>query len=239
MSLRKTFFKYAWDTRCRNMDVCRVLARFAAASILDAGCGEYGLAAVMPSADITGVDILRPETVDPRLRYEQGSILELPFDDASFDVAASVDVLEHLRGDLRTQAVSELVRVGRRAVVIAFPAGADARKIDEEFSSELRERGEPLPEWLAEHLANEYPEASDIADAIKKAAADSGRTVASSIYFSEPLSVATRLRGLAMRSKYAYLAANISAGILLPIMPRAVEGQAYRSIILAEFPANE
>jgi SAM-dependent methyltransferase len=231
MSLHSSFYKMAWDTRCRNVDVRRVLGQFPNATILDAGCGEYGLAAFMPSAKITGVDILAVEDVDPRLDYAHGSILDLPFEDSAFDVAVSVDVFEHLAEEVRGAAVSELVRVARKAVVIAFPAGTAARVMDEDFKQKLDGSGQPLPDWLAEHLQRPYPKTDDVVAAIEA----SGRKVAASIDYSENLAVAKFLRWSAVRSKYLYLTANMIAGILLPVMPWASRNDAYRSIIVAEF----
>jgi SAM-dependent methyltransferase len=233
--LRQTVYKLAWDTRCRNIDVRRVLARFGDVSILDAGCGEYGLAAFMPGANITGADILPPESVDERLNYRQGSIIELPFDDRSFDIVVSVDVLEHLPEDLRERAVCEIVRTARRAVVIAFPSGDAARKMDERFRRDLIAAGQPLPDWLNEHLAQPYPVTDNIIAAIEQAALKSGRDTAISTSFSEHLSVAGSLRAWAARSKYGYIAANLLAGILAPLMPRPAAETSYRSIVLAEF----
>lgn len=221
----------AWDTRCRNVDVRHALRRFSNAKILDAGCGEYGLAAFMPSADITGVDILPAENVDQRLKYKQGSILELPFEDRSFDVAVSIDVLEHLPGDVRGKAVSELLRVARKAVIVAFPDGADARAIDEDFGRELSASGQPFPDWLAEHLAHRYPETAHVVNLIE----ESGRRAKVSIVHSENLAVTRSLRWSAARSKYVYMAANTLAGVLLAVMPKATAGSAYRAIVVAEF----
>ena len=229
--LRNFIFKYGWDTRCRNVDVRRQITRFGRATILDAGCGECGLTAFVPSADITGVDILPAEEVDPHLKYKQGSILDLPFDDRSFDVAVSVDVLEHLPHEVRQTAVTELVRVAKKAIVIAFPSGVEARDVDEDFERQLTASGQPLPDWLAEHLANPYPETAEIVAAIE----GSNRNADVSIANSESLSVAKFLRSWATRSKYGYITANILAGIFLPLMPKASAGNSYRSIVVAEF----
>lgn len=232
MSLRSTLYKWAWDTRCRNVDVRGVLALFPNAKILDAGCGEHGLAAFMPSADISGVDILPTEDVDPRVNYTHGSILALPFEDDSIDVAVSVDVLEHLPARVRGEAIMELLRVAQKAVVIAFPTGAAARAMDEAFERKLTASGRPLPEWLAEHLENPYPETADVVAAIE----GSGRKATTSVVYSENLAVAKFLRRWAVRSKYVYLMANLLAGIFSPIMPRPASSRdAYRSIIVAEF----
>ena len=227
-------YKLAWDTRCRNVDVRDLLRQFPSASILDAGCGEYGLAAFMPRSNITGVDVLPPERVDPRLNYKYGSITELPFENGAFDIAVSIDVLEHLPEDVRAAAVGELVRVARKAIIIAFPSGPAAREMDETFAHELKASSQPLPDWLEEHLAQLYPDTENIIAAVEKAAAKDGRNTAISVSYSEHLSVAKFLRSRALRSKYGYIAANLMTGLLSPLMPNASGESSYRSIVVAE-----
>lgn len=235
--MRELLYKFAWDTRCRNVDVARILSSIAAhdAKILDAGCGEYGLSAFMPRADITGVDILPTDSVDPRLNYVHGSILELPFENGSFDIAVSVDVLEHLPEDLRPEAVRQLVKAAKSAVVITFPDGESARKIDEHFEMELTQRQMPIPDWLEEHLTHRYPQSGDIIAKIESAADESGRRIKIRVVPSEHLSVSKLLRWAAARSKYIYIAANLGSGAFLPLMPRLSTVNAYRAIVVAEF----
>jgi SAM-dependent methyltransferase len=234
MPLRNLLYKLAWDTRCRNVDVRGLLRQFPGASILDAGCGEYGLAAFMPRSNITGADILPVESVDPQLHYKYGSITNLPFENGAFDVAVSVDVLEHLPQGMRAAAVNELVRVARKAVVIAFPSGRAARRMDEMFASKLSASGQPMPDWLEEHLAQPYPDTENIIAAVEKAAAKDGRNTAISVSYSEHLSVARFLRSWASRSKYCYVAANLLSGMLSPLMPNASAESSYRLIVVAE-----
>lgn len=202
--------------------------------LLDAGCGEYGLAEFV-SAPTVGVDILEKGGIAEGYTYVRGSIISLPFDDRAFTVAASVDVLEHLPEDLRATAVEEVVRVAEKAVVIAFPTGTRARQIDEAFRRELDGRAETLPDWLDEHLQQPYPETENVIDSINNAAVNRGRQAAISIYPSEHLAVAKLLRYSAARSKYAYLAVNLTAGMLLPLIPLPAADNAYRTIIVASF----
>ncbi|MFZ1702569.1 MAG: methyltransferase domain-containing protein [Pyrinomonadaceae bacterium] len=237
MTLRDLIFRFGWDTRCRNVDVARVLRPLLGeeTTLLDAGCGEYGLTAFMLSAQITGVDILPADTIAKGVNYVHGSIIDIPFEDRFFDIAASVDVLEHLPEDIRPAAVKQLVRVAKNAVVITFPCGERARNIDEYFEKELKDRGQPLPEWLAEHLANRYPEAKEIIDEITTEAESSERKVSTQVIYSENSTVAKILRWSAARSKYLYIAANLLAGILLPIMPKANAANGYRAIVFTKF----
>lgn len=236
-SIRKFLYSYAWDTRCRNLDVADILRPqiTSKTTILDAGCGEYGVAAFIDAKHVVGVDILPTDTRVKGFEFVHGSILSLPFSDQEFDIAVSVDVLEHLPANLREQAVNQLVRAAKKAVVIAFPSGPVAREMDENYSRELDSRNEPRPDWLNEHLASEYPAAADIAAMIEREAKEAGRTVTIKVSYSENISVVGFLRRCSSVSKFLYLPANLAAGILLPTMPKANEANAYRAIILAEF----
>lgn len=239
-SLHRLVYDFSWDTRCRNLDARQAISAFGDdATILDAGCGEYGLAAFMPSADITGIDIMDPAIVDPRLNYVHGSILDLPFEPMSFDIAASVDVFEHLPSDVRPDAVRQLVRVARKAVVIAFPCGEFARGIDADFERELSGRKLPLPEWLEDHLRDRYPGTAEMIQEIRSSASAVGRSVKTHIIYSEPAWVSRSLRWAAARSRYVYLIGNVLSGVLFPLIPRPSAENAYRAIIVAEFVGGE
>ncbi len=236
-SIRKLIYKWAWDTRCRNVDVANVLRQFVnnETKILDAGCGEYGLSAFVPSKNIVGVDVIPSDVQVDGLRFVHGSIISLPFAERSFSVAASVDVLEHLPESVRGDAVKQLVKIADKVILIAFPSGKIGRMMDEAFNKELIDAGQPVPDWLAEHLENEYPETDTIVGALENEAAGIGRKVRTRVFYSENLSVGKCLRWIAVRSKYLYLIGNLTAGFLLPVLPKAKKDNAYRSIILAEF----
>jgi SAM-dependent methyltransferase len=235
--IRKTLYKMAWDTRCRNVDVARILRPFvnSETTVLDAGCGEYGLSAFVAAKSVVGIDILPTDASVDGFTFIHGSIMTLPFADRSFSIAASVDVLEHLPEAIRTDAVKQLVRVADRTIIITFPAGKKAREIDEAFNIELAATGQPIPDWLSEHLENPYPDAEAVVAEIEKEAASLGRQIKTSIHFSENMAVAKYLRWLAAHSRYLYLLGNLASGLLLPVLPGATKGNAYRAIILAEF----
>lgn len=227
----------AWDTRCRNVDVARILRPFvnAETTVLDAGCGEYGLSAFVAAKSVVGVDVLPTDVKIDGFTFVHGSIITLPFAERSFHVAASVDVLEHLPSELRPEAIRQLVRVAKETIIITFPAGKEAREIDEAFNSKLVSSDQAVPDWLSEHLENPYPDADEVAEMIITEAEKTGRKVKVTIHYSESLSVAKLLRKAASTSKYLYLFGNLAAGFLLPLMPRASESNGYRAIILARY----
>jgi 2-polyprenyl-3-methyl-5-hydroxy-6-metoxy-1,4-benzoquinol methylase len=94
--------------------------------ILDAGCGGgayveqlrrdgYTAVGVDRSADYLEVAKNREDRLG---EYIQGDVTSLPFTDKSFDTTYCFDVLEHVDD---VAALRELVRVTRRAVLIAVP----------------------------------------------------------------------------------------------------------------------
>jgi len=207
--------------------------------ILDAGCGEYGLGAFMPSADITGVDLLQEEDVRVPIKYVRGSLVDLPFPPETFDISVSVDVLEHLAESARTEAINQLVKVSKRAVVITFPLGEPARLIDEKFKANLERRKQPVPQWLEEHLSHQYPDYADVIKTIDAEARKRGQTTSARIHYSENLGIARLLRNSNLYSRYAYLAINLFSGIFKRLMPAAKEGSAYRVIVVSEFKNDQ
>ena len=236
-AVNKFLYKWAWDRRCRAVDTMRLLRQVAAAdsTILDAGCGEYGLTAFMPGANITGVDILPEDAVAPDVNYVRGSLTDLPFEDRSFDVVVAIDVLEHLSPELRGSAIQEAVRIARKAAIITFPSGTEARMVDERFAEELNRRNSAQPEWLDEHLANPYPETAVVVDEIKTAANACGRAVMTEVHYSEPLRGARFVRWAAERSPYLFLAGSLAAGSMVPLMSPVAPQDAYRTIVAATF----
>jgi SAM-dependent methyltransferase len=99
-------------------------------TFLDAGCGEGFVArriiGDVPDIALTGCDVSSDALeiaarANPEARFVTGSVVDLPFADSSFDVVGCFEVLEHLPGDLPRQALSELARVTRQAVVLSVP----------------------------------------------------------------------------------------------------------------------
>ena len=75
------------------------------ARILDAGCGSgRNMIELARRGTVTGVELSQPSVEKARARgcgeVVEGSVLEMPFADASFDLAVSLDVIEHLEDDL-------------------------------------------------------------------------------------------------------------------------------------------
>jgi SAM-dependent methyltransferase len=94
--------------------VVEALGLPAHARILDAGCGSgRNMVELSTRGPVTGVELSDTSVELARARgageVVAGSVLEMPFDSDSFDLAASLDVIEHLKDDLG--ALRELRRV--------------------------------------------------------------------------------------------------------------------------------
>jgi SAM-dependent methyltransferase len=86
----------------------------ARARILDAGCGSgRNMVELARHGTVTGIELSQTSVSLARERgmgeVIAGSVLEMPFEADSFDLAASLDVIEHLQDDLA--ALRELRRV--------------------------------------------------------------------------------------------------------------------------------
>lgn len=235
--LRRFFYSLNWDTRGRSLDVIRVLKPLLKekSTLLDAGCGVFGLASFIPSIRVTGVDITDSMLHDINFTFVRGSIILLPFSDKSFSIATSVDVLEHLPPEIRQQAIAELIRVAQDAVILAFPCSAQGRQVDENFAVQLNQRNKPQPEWLEEHLHSPYPELDSVLSMIETEAVKHNKNLRIKTFYSEPIIVTRSLRWAAARSKFLYLAIGLLAGVMYPITPQTKKDNSYRVILLAEF----
>ena len=97
-----------WWYRGRRTVIERVMDDLdlpAGARILDAGCGSgRNMIELARRGPVTGVELSQTSVDIARARNSgeviAGSVLEMPFADASFDLAVSLDVIEHLEDDL-------------------------------------------------------------------------------------------------------------------------------------------
>jgi SAM-dependent methyltransferase len=147
----------------RYQPVIRMLEQFPPdVTVLDVGAGWHGLSLYW-SGHVVQTDLRFAATAGGEQRagwaeFVVASAERLPFEDGAFDVAVSVDMLEHLPEELRRPSLAELFRVARRGVIVACPMGEPARRIDQRLARLYRRRGADLPDWLREHLEQErYP----------------------------------------------------------------------------------
>lgn len=119
-----------WWYRGRRRVIHRVISALGlapGARILDAGCGSgRNMLELARYGAVSGVEV-SPDSV--RVARErgvgevvQGSISEMPFADASFDVAVCLDVIEHLEDDHAALAELRRVVAPGGALIVTVPA---------------------------------------------------------------------------------------------------------------------
>lgn len=235
--LKKNLYFLNWDTGGRNLDVVKAIKPLLQenSNLLDAGCGEYGLAPLIPSIQVTGIDLVDSKLQTNNFTFYNGSIVSLPFPKESFSIAASVDVLEHLPIDIRKKAVTELIRVARDAIIFAFPSGEQARQIDEDFATQLNQSNKSQPPWLVEHLDNPYPELDTILSMIETEAINCGKKAQTKMFYSENIKITKLLRKASIRSSLIYLTLNALTGLIRPLLSSVNKHNSYRVILIAKF----
>lgn len=134
--------------------------------VLDAACGEgYGTALLgTKAAEAVGVDIdadsikhAQATYTSERIRFVEGSCIDLPFSDASFDAVVSFETVEHLAAADQPRMLGEFARVLKPdgVLIISSPnkrVYSDARAYVNEFH-----RHELYRDGLATLLGKDFP----------------------------------------------------------------------------------
>jgi SAM-dependent methyltransferase len=134
--------------------------------ILEVGSGAAGITTFL-KFPVVGVDPAFERTADlatPYLEPIVGSALALPFDDASFDVVLSLEMLEHVPADGRRPALEEMFRVLRPGgrMVVTFPADEAAARLDRKLNDAFRRRHNEDHPWSIEHIREGVPSTTEI-----------------------------------------------------------------------------
>jgi GT2 family glycosyltransferase len=134
------------------------------AHVLEVGGGvESRLADFLPGARVVIADVELGAPSSPVAYVAADARARLPFTDASFDAAVSIDMLEHLAPETRPTVVAELRRVATGPVVVACPvASTEAVAAELAIATCYRAVFGTEHRWLAEHLANGLPAPEDI-----------------------------------------------------------------------------
>jgi 2-polyprenyl-3-methyl-5-hydroxy-6-metoxy-1,4-benzoquinol methylase len=109
----------------------RLAACATAVAVLDVGCGDGFLAALLArrAPGVVGIDIdalvlrrARDRFPDSPVTWRHGDVLTHPFEPGSFDAVVSNATLHHLPGNRNAlRRLSQLVRPGGTMAIVGFP----------------------------------------------------------------------------------------------------------------------
>src|ERR1700733_8594803 len=133
----------SWDRFVRLQAAAAAVLQTNSKTVLDAGGFDGALALFLPDLLI---DLVDPATTD-------GSVLEIPAEDRSYDAVVAVDVLEHIEPADRARAISEFARTAKNHVILNYPC-LDSKEAQE---LALRFTNDPL---IKEHVQWDMPDSS-------------------------------------------------------------------------------
>jgi hypothetical protein len=154
--------------------------------------------------------------------------------DRSVDAAICIDVLEHIEPRSRPAVLTELMRVSRKHIAVAFPSGDEARREDVRTEHQYRADGLKPPDWLVEHLRHPFPEADSLKETLR--AAGGNRIQMERTINNEGLRLQRLHRYLARRVPWAYKVFTLGCWLGLPLLAlsRGRGGSYYRSILIVD-----
>lgn len=119
------------DAERRRLQACAAVLPPGGGSLLDVGAGNGAFLSVVeqmrPDLALTGVErsLTAIDMAVSKARLHPGSIDAIPFEDRSFDIVASMEVIEHLPYGVYERSLAELERVARRWIMIEVPYRED------------------------------------------------------------------------------------------------------------------
>ena len=140
-------------------------------TILEVGSNEqFNLLEFLPTDNITFSDLTLPDILPENVTFIQADATDLKqFEDSSFDIVLSSDVLEHIPNNKRDNFLKETNRVARLASFHCFPNNTifvrDAEKRCNEYYKFLYNEEHP---WLIEHIKNGLPDKEEICSLLDK-----------------------------------------------------------------------
>jgi O-antigen biosynthesis protein len=152
-------------------DILRQLCPSGKAAVLDVGSGEYLLLGKLaPEYQIVYADPLL-EGLSEQEPDKIGSDVFSPLlDDRSFDYVVSVDTLEHIPPDRRSQFLERLFSLAKSGIIIAAPCSDDAVAADTDayINGIYKSAFGQDYSWLSEHFSYGLPSAAQTAGFFQK-----------------------------------------------------------------------
>jgi Methyltransferase domain len=208
-----------------------------APKILEVGSGVKGITPYIPYM-ITGVDVSFNGDVAENLRPVCLSGAKLPFPDGSYDFVISVDMLEHVNVNERSEVITELLRVASRRVFLSVPCGKLAEAHDMALDEFYQHVNGVRYHFFQDHIENGLPEKDELASRIKFSADALGLKIELQVISNVNLKVRNFFMRLWIISKSAKLYTWISP--FLCLFRRLLNsGECYRQLFLVDILQQE
>lgn len=238
---KKIFNNFFWgqhpETALRYLPVVAAIKKMnlANSKILEIGSGSLGITPYF-QREIDSIDTDFSGLKSPFLKKIKGTAFELPFRKNNYDVAISVDVLEHLPKEKREESILEMLRVAKKLVIIVVPVGEQSEKQDRNLNKLWQKVYRTRYQFLEEHVKNGLPRADEIFVYIDKSLRKLKKKAKVS---SSPL-LNLKIRYILMRtwisqSRFLYYLYMKGYMLLVPILQFANFGSCYRRIFVIQF----
>ena len=242
----RTFFnKFYWrqhpEAALRYYPVVKAIKKLNLedSKILEVGPGSLGIIPYL-KREIDGVDVDFSGPKTKLLNKIKGKANNLPFAKNAYDVAISVDVLEHLRKEERQDAIYEILRVTKRLVVIVVPVGELAqeqdKKLDEYFFKKFGRRNQ----YLEEHVSNGLPKTEEILVFIDKSLRKLNKKA--KVESFPNLNLLAReilMKTWITKSKFSYYLYLKGYLLFMPFLKLLNFGNCYRRVFVIELAPNQ
>lgn len=237
----KFFAKQHPEAALRYAPVVREIKRLKLidAKILEVGSGSLGIVPYL-KREIDGLDVDFTGPKTPLLKRIRGKADNLPFRKNSYDVAISVDVLEHIPPQLREQAIYELIKVAAKLVVIVIPQGDEAEKQDKSLHETWNKTFQDKNQFLEEHVKYGLPKTEQVLVYIDKSLRQLNKKAKTTSYPNLNINVRYILmRTWISKSKFMYYLYLKGYLLLLPVLKYMNFGTTYRRVFVVEVSPAE
>lgn len=239
--IKQFFNKYYWrqhpEAALRYIPVVEIIKKSGLenSSILEVGSGSLGIIPYL-KREIDGIDIDFSGPQTHLMKKIKGQATSLPFKKNAYEVVISVDVIEHIPQDHRSDAIAETLRVAKKLAIIVVPIGKKSEEQDKKLREYWNRTFTKPNQFLEEHTANGLPTTDSLLIEIDKNIRKLKKETKVS---SRPL-LNLFVRNILMRtwitkSKILYYLYMKGYLLLLPVLKHANFGDCYRRLIVIEF----
>ncbi len=203
--------------------------------ILEVGSGSLGIIPYLKT-QIDGIDVDFSGPQTDLLNRIQGTADKLPFKKNSYDVVISVDVLEHLKPNMREKAILEILRVAKKLAIIVVPCGDKSQIQDKQLQKKWNELFNDKNQFLEEHVKYGLPKKEEVLVFIDKSIRRLKKQATVKSYPNLNLSIRHFLMETWITKNkilyYLYLKGFL---LFVPILKYCNFGKTYRHVFMIEF----